>query len=345
MEQVLKKTLFILLAIIFASCVTTQTLTIEVPQPAEKELPPNIKSLLLVNRTVDNKYQDLTTDSLQMIFYGKQFNLDTVIYDLQAVDTTLKALGELLYESERYDYVIPADRFLNLRENTFLGYEMTWDEVKGLCETYNTDAVLSMDFYKTGVQTAYSRETFYDPFSDNYYRGSVAQMQVNYMAMFRIYEPGDEKVLVREFIRDTLIWEGADIDARQLFGHFTPVKQALSEAGIAAALDFSDKIATGWRQEQRSYFSSGPDELKRGAGLAKSGDWGAAIAEWKKFETNTGSKSLKSKASFNIAVGYEILGNLDQAVSWALKSYETMYRQQTYAYLETLKKRKKELKK
>ncbi len=343
-ERKLKFSSIIILAIVFASCVTTQTLTIEIPQPAKEELPANIQSLTLVNRTVDNRYQNLEADSLQNIFYLQQFNLDTTIYDLQAVDTTLKALGELLYESGRYDYVIPVERFIDFRKNSFLSYEMSWDEVRELCETYNTDAVLSMDYYRTRVSANYGRETFYDPVSDDFVEASSAQMNVNYEIMFRIYEPKQEKVLVRELLRDTLIWEDADINARQLFSHFTPVKQALTEAGIAAALDFSDKISTRWRQESRSYFSSGSDQMEHGAALAKDGEWEAAIAAWQELEKTSGSKSEKSKVQFNIAVGYEILGNIDEAVSWALKSYETMYRPQTYTYLEMLRQRKDELK-
>ncbi|QGY46684.1 hypothetical protein GM418_24395 [Maribellus comscasis] len=349
MEQQLKRALkfisIIIFAVTFVSCVTTQNLTIEIPQPGSKELPANIRSLTIVNRTMDDQYQNLESDSLQNIFFRKQFNLDTTIYDLQAVDTTMKALGELLFESGRYDYVIPVDRFLDFRKNSFLSYEMSWEEVKNLCKTYNTDAVLSMDYYKTTLETDYGRETFYDPVSDNYFEASAAQMQINYEVMFRVYDPEQEKVIMREFLRDTLIWEDADINARQLFGHFTPVKQALTEAGIAIALDLSDKISTQWRSERRTYFSSGPDELEHGASLAKNGEWEAAVAVWQELENSSDSKSIKSKAQFNIAVAYEILGDIDQAVAWAVKSYETMFRSQTYTYLETLQKRKNELKK
>jgi hypothetical protein len=33
-------------------------------------------------------------------------------------------------------------------------------------------------------------------------------------------------------------------------------------------------------------------------------------------------------------------GDLDEAIEWGLKSYQTQYRTLTYAYLEELKKRK-----
>jgi hypothetical protein len=79
------------LMFVFFSCTTMRTLEIEIPQPSSKELPPDIQSITLVNRTVDNQYTDLPADSLQKIFYKGQFNIDTTVYDLQSVDTTLQA--------------------------------------------------------------------------------------------------------------------------------------------------------------------------------------------------------------------------------------------------------------
>jgi len=88
-----------LLIVISFSCVSTKPLFIEIPQKSQKELPSNIQSLLLVARIVDDSYTNLKADSLQKLFYLQQFDYDTIINDIQAVDTTLKALGELLFES------------------------------------------------------------------------------------------------------------------------------------------------------------------------------------------------------------------------------------------------------
>lgn len=349
MEQIIRKTgniaAIILLIIVSISCVTTQSLILEIPQPGSKELPANIQSLTLVNRTINSKYQNYNTDSLQNIFYNKQFDLDTVIYDLQAVDTTLKTLGELLYESGRYDFVIPKNRFLNYKKTSYLSVEMPWSKVKEICETYQTDAVLSLDYFATRVATDYSKESYFDPMNNGFFSAYHAQMQIYYEALFRVYDPVQEKILTREFLRDTLLWEDEDVSSRNLFERFTPVKKGLTEAGIAVSLDFSDKIGTVWNEEHRKFFSKGNPNFNQAKLFVDSGKWETAIALWKETAEKTDSKSLKSKAEFNIAVGYEIQGNLSQAILWALKSYDTMYRMVTYEYLKTLKTRKNELKK
>jgi hypothetical protein len=337
--------LLFLLILLLTSCNTTKIISIEIPDPGKNDLPFRLQSLLLVNRTVDENYSDLASDSMQMLFYRKQFNMDTVIYDLTAVDTTLKALGELLYESGRYDFVIPEDRFIAFEKNNFFSNEMDWNEVKDLCKTYNTDAVLSIDMYKTQITTEYGKESYFDPVQNGYFSARTAKMTIVYDALFRIYDPVEENVLVREFFRDTLIWNETARTTADLFKTFTPVKQGLTEAGIALAIDFSEKISTNWRQENRLFYVKGNSNLQHAGIFIDKEQWNEAIALWKETAESTKSKANKSKAQLNLAIAYELQGDIDSAISWALESYNTMYRQITYQYLELLDLRKKELQK
>lgn len=340
----IKPGMLLLLALLAFSCISTRTLTIDIPQPAASELPATIQSLTLVSQAVNEKYTNLEADSLQSLFYEQRFNLDTVIYDFQAADTTLKALGELLFESGRYDYVIPEDRFLDAPRTSLLATEIPWEKAEQLCETFQTDAVLSLDHLKTRVITSFDNETFFDPFQGGFNSAARAGMKIQYEALFRVYDPFEEKVLLRQFITDTLYWEDADVSARSLLSRFTPVKQALTETGIVIALELTDNIAVRWRPERRTFFVKGNSEFRQANQIATGGDWLAAVEKWKEVANEAGSKTLKSKAELNIALGYEILGNIDLAIHWALNSYNTMYRPLTYEYLEILKRRKNELK-
>lgn len=337
--------LFVALILMLFSCVPTKQILIEIPRKAKNELPQNIQSLTIVSRMVDNSYTNLDTDSLQKIFYKKNFGYDTIINDIQAVDTMMKAMGDLLFESGRYDIVIPENRFLPFEKNAFMTVEMPWDEVKTICDTFNTDAVLSVDHFKTRVITDYHKDSYYSPVDGNFYQYSGAEIKISYIALLRVYDPSIEKIVYRKFLRDTIFWNDIGSSASSLFEHFTPVKKALTETGIAIAIDFADEISTVWRQERRYIFYKGGSELKQASDLAEANQWAPAMALWKKVAEESSSKSLRSKAEMNIAVGYELQGDIDEAIAWALKSYETMYRTTTYNYLETLKYRKNEIKK
>ncbi len=324
------------------SCFPTRNLIIDIPNPSKKELPQSVQSLTIVSQIVDDRFTDIESDSLQKIFYNSRFNLDTVIYDIQMADTTLKALGELLFESGRYDYVIPEARFLDSPKTSFVANPMPWQKVSELCRIFNTDAVLSLDFLKARVKTKFGNETFFDPFQGGFNSAATASIQISYEALFRVYDPAQRTILLTELIRDTLYWDDANISARNLFSHFTPVKQALAEAGIVIALDLSDNIGVRWEPERRKYFVTGSSGFKKANRMAERGDWYSAVVKWTEIAEKTKSKTLKSKVQLNIALGYEILGDIDSAIDWGLKSYETMFRPLTYEYLEILKRRKNE---
>lgn len=334
----------VMITFVLFSCISTQNLMVEIPTPASRDLPSSIQSLTIVTGTADENYADLEVDSLQKIFFEHRFDYDTVIFDRQMMDTTLQAIGELLFESGRYDYVIPRERYYAPRVRTSYDEALPWDTIKKLASVFETDAVLSLDHIKTRVVTRYDIESFYDPYADRYYDAALANMKIYYEALFRVYDPEREKVVLREFMRDTLVWEEVDVSARALFREFTPVKQALTETGISLALDLSEKISVIWRTEQRTFFAGGNKTMEQAARLARTGNWEAAVSLWEEIANSTGSKSLKSKAQLNIALGYEMLGNVDEAISRALESYNTMYRPLTYEYLQTLKRRKNELK-
>lgn len=327
------------------SCISTRSLTLEIPEKPRKELPGNIQSLLIISRVSNEKYNDLDTDSLQWIFYRQNFDYDTVINDIGAIDTTLKAIGDLLYESGRFDIVIPEDRFQENKNSLAIARELTQTEVRTLCDTFKTDGVLSIDYFKTRVMTSFDKMVDFDPYANNYADFVKAEMKVNYEVLFRIYDPLKQNSIVRRILMDTLSWEGADRTATDLFYRFTPVKNALYEAGITAAIDFAGEISPVWRTESRRIYISGDDFLKKAAILVDSNRWEEAIKLWKNSLETAKSASVKSKTEFNLAVAYEIAGDVDAAIEWALKSYETMFRTITYDYLEILKNRKTELQK
>ncbi len=341
-------TKFIIAALITVtsfSCISTRTMLIDVPLAARKDLPENIRSLTIVSQIDSSKYTDIKSDSLQRLFFKRRFNLDTLVNDYQMADTAMKALGDLLYESGRYDYVIPEARFLGAYQSAQAVPEIPWWKTEELCNTFQTDAVLSLDFLRTRVTATFNNETYFEPYLGDFSSVAVAGMKITYEALFRIYDPATKTILLYEFIKDTLYWEDDDISTRNLFSRFTPVKQALNEAGISIALDLTEKIAVRWQTEKRHLFTKGNSELREGNNLARYDDWEGAVEKWQNVAEKVSSKALKSKAEFNTALGYEMLGETDEAVEWALKSYYTMYRPVTYNYLETLKRRQNELKK
>lgn len=335
--------LFLLAVTMLASCSSIKSIPVEVAYLPSESVPQNIQSLTLVNRAANNRFRNFRADSLQQYFYQRQFNLDTILLDRQASDTLLLALGDMLFESGRFDVVIPENRYLSLDTYSFVPLPMPWDEVDTLTRLFNTDAVLSLDFFRTNIFTNYQKETLYDQSSNDFYNGYYAHMMIAYETLFRIYYPAEREIIKNIVVTDTLHWEDADVEIRPLFNRFTTVKAAMIESGIHAALKLSGKIAPDWRLTNRSYFFKGHPLLEEADGLLQENDWHGAADLWHQMAASTGSKSQRSKAEFNLALAYEMFGDIDEAINWGLKSYETMFRPVTYNYLERLNLRKQQI--
>jgi tetratricopeptide (TPR) repeat protein len=330
---------FIILTALGA-CKPVSFLTVDLTYPPKEGLPAEIQSLTLVNRVVDKRFTDDPRDSIQLRFYQSQFNLDTVIYDINAADTLLKALGNLLYESGRFDVVIPENRFLAKDTLNPYSEQMSWEVAEDLTKRFNTDAVLSLDYYKTSISAVFGtkKDVRWDNLAE--YTYYAANMRISYIANFRLYYPRNKDLLISYFLGDTLVWEGGNIVLKTLFRELTKVKDALTETGIATALDLSKRIAPNWKSYSRVYFSKGNDVLRQTSLLIQKNDWETAMNMWLDKLENTKSKSLRSKFEFNLALAYEMQGELNEAIRWGGRSYNSFYRPVTYNYLKTLKERK-----
>jgi hypothetical protein len=327
---------FVVLSLV--SCKPLSYLMVDLTEPPREVLPESIQSLTLVNRAVDKRFTDDLSDSIQLRFYKSQFNLDTLIYDIKASDTLMQAMGNLLFESGRFDIVIPENRFLMKDSCNLYADSMKWEDVEDFTERFNTDAVLSLDFMKTEISTVFGIKKYRSWINDNvmvYY----AAMNINYMINIRLYYP-DNKSIFSYFLVDTLHWEDQNYELESLFIPFTPVKTALSEAGISAAMNLSSRIAPTWNSYKRGYFSTGNKLLHQTKPMVLQNDWETSRQLWMGSLDKIKSKTLRSKLEFNIALTFEMQGNLDEAIRWGVKSYESCYRTVTYDYLNTLKARK-----
>jgi hypothetical protein len=337
-NKLISAILIILIAI--SACKPVSYLTVDLTDPPKEALPQEIQSLTLVNRTVDKRFTDDPRDSIQLRFYQSQFNLDTVIYDIKATDTLMQALGNLLYESGRFDVVIPENRFL--LKDTLNPYsdQMSLEVAEDLTRRFNTDAVLSLDFFKTSISAVfgYKKNIDWGNMAENSYY--AANLKIGYIANLRLYYPKNKELLLSYFLMDTLVWEGGNFEVKTLFKDLTKVKDALTETGIAAAMNLSKRIAPNWNSYSRAYFSSGNEILLETSLMIQKNDWETAMNKWLEVLDKTKSKSLKSKLEFNLALANEMQGDLNEAIRWGVMSYNSFYRPVTYNYLKTLKERK-----
>lgn len=309
------------------------TLTIETPIPSKEELPSEIQSLTLMNRSINSQFLNHNEDSLQSYFFRNGYQLSQIVLDSVATDTAIIALSALLFESGRYDVVVPVER--NIYRS--LSYEMLPDtlsptQVSEICAIYNTDALMILERFSTKLMADYSREQVLAN-SNNYF--FYATLDLKYNAFFRIYKPGIGTPIKEIELIDTISWESSDDSQERLFRKLPSVKQALINAGIKVALDIDSKISQSWSSEKRGfYLFDRKNDL--GQRLMNENKTEEASAFWKEKAQST-NKKIRSRAEYNLALANELDGNIDQAIEWGLKSFYSKYHYQTEVYLKKLK--------
>lgn len=326
---------------IFTSCATSyHTITIETARPSQALLPESINSLALMNRSISGEFRNFNPDSLQRYFFLQNFNLNTVVLDSMAADTTLKVLGDLLFESGRYDVVIPKNRNF-ARDLKFFRVpeELDWDEVSQICEEFQTDALLVMERYYNKIITHYR---IHPETMENQEYHSAA-IDSKYDAVVKIYDPVKKEISRQIVVSDTISWFDSDLTVKSLFAKLPPVKQCLIQTGIQVALDLDSRLSPAWVTEKRGYFLIEKNDLSKVSGWIEQNDWQSAYDYWLTF-ADSEKKSVKGKAQFNLALACEMLGRIDDSIGWANESYRTEYRIQTEQYLYKLGKRRDALK-
>ena len=336
--------LIILLGIIIGSCkVSYIPLTIENSTPAKEELPQDIQSITLMNRSMSNEFENYQEDSLQYYYYRKGYQLSKIVLDSTACDTTIMSLSALLFESGRYDVVVPVNR--NLQRN--LSYNLMPDQlspetVSKICKDYNTDALMVLERFVTKPMADYSSERYVDASTGLYY-SYYASLDLKYEASFRIYQPGKNELVKEIDLVDTINWESIDNTQERMLAKLPWIKQAMINAGIKVALDVDEKISPTWTSEKRGYFliQSKDDP---GEKFMKENNYDEAGKYWAEMAQSK-DKKIRSKAEYNLALISELDGDIDRAIEWGLKSFYSDYRYQTETYLKKLQNRKLTLQK
>jgi NADP-dependent 3-hydroxy acid dehydrogenase YdfG len=88
--------------------------------------------------------------------------------------------------------------------------------------------------------------------------------------------------------------------------------EAINRASFAAGFFYGQRITPTYYQVTRYFFNNPKKELGTGVRYSEVADWQSAINAWMKVVDN-GKRKHAGRAAFNIAVTYEVLGDLEQA--------------------------------
>jgi hypothetical protein len=258
--------------------------------PAAVNLPQNIESIAIIDRShSENEVVNALEKGLMSAISGKADRLSK-----HCIDGVFDQLGA----QKRYSPVITG--IVEKRKGSSVDFPepMHWIEVNRICREHRVDALLSLEIF--------SRQ----------YISNAAEVKVG----FRLYDPS-ARTIIDEFQFFHGIGKShppSEGDPGLLVLNALNDDDAMKRAGYTAGTIYGKRVSPFWIRAKRDYYkrSRRDPKMAEGARMMEVNNWEAAIAAFQ-LAIEHGHRKTKGRASHNLAIVYEILGDLDKAYTIA----------------------------
>ena len=275
---------------LLASCGSVDLLSYDQLVPAEMSFPSDIRQVGVVNnmpRRLGAPVHDLVLG----------------VISAEGVPAT-EAIAEALADSKYFDQVVICDSSLQSKDADFNQDPMlSMEHVQTLTDDLGVDMLVSLE--RLWVEISKTKVLY--PGWDVPY--PVIEAKVT--PIVRLYVPGRSQPLHTMSLTDSLFWD---------LGTPLSEKTILKEATKLAATQIANRMAPSWTQAERIYFSGGCVEMRDAAVYLQEGSWQEAQDTWKELYNRLRKGKTKAKAAYNIALSYEMLGNIEEADKWVHES-------------------------
>ncbi len=327
---VLKSVILVLTCLTICGC-GTEEVYFNVTEPAPVSISSNIKKVGIINSSLvsdSNGVRKKIDDALS----AKGPNLDK-----DCSKECIRGLRDGLIQGNTFQNIVFLDS-VNIN-NSFPGAfpsPLSWDKIEEICQRNNVDALFALELFHTDsriniVPTGYTSSGL-PAIAGN------ARMETNVNAGWRIYDP-QNKVIADEYTaREGLTFTGGinplDI-ASALMNH----KEAVMGAGYRLGQSYAGRVLPYTIRVCREFYVTGTMNFKIARRMANAGDWNNVADLWTKETTNPKTR-IRARAYYDMAIISEINGNVDAAIDWAKKAYETGGKRMALFYLNKLQDRK-----
>ena len=293
--------------VLFSSCTTLLYTSLDVLRPAKVEFDVNANNLLIVNNSV-----------VQPPNYGhktilmNEKNLDIIVPTDSLAIYCLSSLAEDIEGKDFFSSVQLLPNSLNKSTEFFRPNKLSDDSVRMLCNSNRANVILSLDNIKINDDL---NEYF---MADN---GTyLNSLEVKCETSWSIHYP-NKSLLKTINYKDTLYWETESYSRRKAAADLPGRQDALIDAALEVGHKCVNRFIPYWEKVDRYFFSSENKHLKQGLDSVYVKNWKSAIEIWSSLYNNSSDALLQAYAANNIAIAYEITGDINNALEFATKSY------------------------
>ncbi len=305
------------LMFIIILCSSSVWVDLTLMKPGEIALPGNIHYIAIIDRT---KQEDTKQNKVEQVLTGEAFRQDE-----QVVRQYMEGFINGCSSVNKYQIIRTSERSYSDGTKTTFPAALSWDTVDMVCKKYNVDALFSVeifdsDFLISNKPFSMTRNAKGEvvPVFMGFHVTGVAVINIG----IRIYDPVN-RIIADEFrVTHRMNWESNGVTLQDAINQLLDKTEAVNKASYEAGQMYANRITPSYYTVTR-YFYDKPkrcQNLRAGVRKSEVADWKGAIDSWM-LVVQKEKRKFAGRAAFNIAVGYEVLGDLQKAKEWAAKAY------------------------
>jgi hypothetical protein len=313
-----------LIAVITLSGCGAARMNFNVLTPAPITIPQTIQTIAIIDRSLPENTDLNRLESILTMEGPKQ--------DRAARQQVMNGLKQGLSSATRYNVIVTDEIFIGSADGNNLPEPLPWNLVSDMAVKYKADVIVTLetfdsDFIVTGAKLP-SKE------SPGAGAGGVATVKCG----FRMYWPSEKSLIDEYKFSHSMNWSSGGPALLAAINTVKVKNDAINSASRGAGLSYGERITPTWYRVSRDYFKKGGGsaDLAAGARMMQLNDWDKAIADLQR-ATETGKTKARGRAAHNLAVVYEILGDLPAAKEWTTVSWGRYKEKKSrdYGYLLT----------
>lgn len=306
--RLLHTLLILTIAVFLSSCTTMLYTSIDILRPAKVSFPSDITKVVLINNApVQHPDVGHTTTLLNQQERKVRFATDSVsVY-------CLAALAEGMAGKEFFNRVSLEPNTINQSNLSIKPTLPDREFITSVASRNSANAVISLNqIVVASVQgEVYSEET----------NSFISYIEAIYETHWSTHFPDKNKVQTFS-ARDTVFWE-SEAYSRQRASQGLPDRyNALIDGALITGQRNLNRFIPWWDKVDRYLFNSSSKSIKPGMEAFYRKKWKEATDAWSNALAYGKNESMNGRLAHNLAVAWEIQGNLQQAKSFSDKALE-----------------------
>ncbi len=312
-------------------------------RPAEINVNQEIKTVLVLDRTKPSDKNAWITIG-EGILTG-----EGIMADRAAAQELVNSLKNTLQASPRYQVKIAKERLEGNSLTAVFPDPLSQELQNNMIRRYNAHAIVALEIMDTDFIITKGQRKVKKKVTNRENRNEVekevnewyAEGVGNIKVGIRMYDPIRRELIDQQLLSRTNTWSATGESEAEALAALIDKDEATRDLCRRLGHDYAFKIAPMPIRLSRSFYTKAKEssDLERGGRLAEVDNWREAIDVWKNGIPKATEEKDRARMAYNIAVAFEVIGDLPQALEWAQKSYADYGSKDGLAYAKQLQQR------